>query len=81
MELFESWALSLIVFLPMVGALVALAIPKEREEAVKLWTLLVSGATLLLAVVVAAVSTSERPVVSSSRWIYPGSGQSAPTIT
>ena len=29
MELFESWALSLIVFLPMVGALVALAIPKE----------------------------------------------------
>lgn len=53
MELFESWALSLIVFLPIAGALVALAIPKEREEAVKLWALLVSGVTLLLAVIVA----------------------------
>ncbi len=52
MELFEEFALSLIVFLPLVGALVALAIPKEREEAVKRWALLVSGVTLLLAVVV-----------------------------
>ena len=52
MELFESWALSLIVFLPLAGALVALAIPKEREEAVKLWALAVSGVTLLLAVIV-----------------------------
>ena len=52
MELFESWALSLIVFLPLAGALVALAIPREREEAVKRWALLVSGATLLLAVAV-----------------------------
>ncbi len=54
MEWFESWALSLIVFLPIVGGLVALAIPKEREEAVKLWILFVSSLTLLLAVVVAA---------------------------
>ena len=53
MELFENWALTLIVFLPLVGALVALAIPKEREEAVKMWSLLVSGVTLLLAVAVA----------------------------
>ncbi len=52
MELFEDFALSLIVFLPLVGALVALAIPKEREEAVKRWALLVSVLTLLLAVIV-----------------------------
>ena len=52
MELFEDFALSLIVFLPLLGALVALAIPKEREEAVKRWALLVSGVTLLLAVIV-----------------------------
>jgi NADH-quinone oxidoreductase subunit M len=52
MELFESgWGLSLIVFLPLVGAIVALAIPKDNEDAVKQWSLLVAAATFLLSLV------------------------------
>ncbi len=52
MELFESgWGLSLIVFLPLVGAIVALAIPKDNEDAVKQWSLLVAAATFLLSVI------------------------------
>jgi NADH-quinone oxidoreductase subunit M len=52
MELFESgWGLTLIVFLPLVGAIVALAIPKDNEEAVKQWSLLVAAATFLLSLV------------------------------
>ena len=52
MELFESgWGLSLIVFLPLVGAIVALAIPKDNEDAVKQWSLLVAVATFLLSLV------------------------------
>ena len=55
MELFESgWGLTLIVFLPLVGALVNMAIPKTNETAVKQWSLFVAlvtfGLSLLLVV-------------------------------
>jgi NADH-quinone oxidoreductase subunit M len=54
MTWFENgWGLSLIIFLPILGALVATAIPKEREEAVKQWSLLVAVVTFLLSLVVA----------------------------
>ena len=36
MELFETWGLTIIVFLPLVGALVIGAIPRESEDALKI---------------------------------------------
>jgi len=49
MELFESgWGLTLIVFLPLVGALVNLAIPKANETAIKQWSLFVAVVTFAL---------------------------------
>ena len=51
MELFESgWGLTLIVFLPLVGALVNMAIPKANETAVKQWSLFVAVVTFALSV-------------------------------
>ena len=35
MELFDTWGLSLIVFLPLVGALLVVLLPKEQEESHK----------------------------------------------
>jgi len=54
MDWFENgWGLSLIVFLPVVGAAVTLAIPKAKESLIK-WTALVfSLVTLALAVLLA----------------------------
>jgi len=49
-----GWGLSLIVFLPIVGAAVLMAIPKTNESAVKRWGLLVAVATFALSVGVAA---------------------------
>ncbi|GIU91486.1 MAG: NADH-quinone oxidoreductase subunit M [Acidimicrobiia bacterium] len=47
--MFETgWGLSLIVFLPLVGGLVALAIPKDNEALLKRWSLLVALVTFLL---------------------------------
>jgi NADH-quinone oxidoreductase subunit M len=54
MDWFDNgWGLSLIVFLPLLGALVALAIPKARESTVKQWSLLIAVVTFLLSLVVA----------------------------
>ncbi len=51
---FESgWGLSLVVFLPMVGAFAVLAIPKAKEEAQKQTAFLFALASFLLSVVVA----------------------------
>ena len=51
MDLFESgWGLTLIVFLPLVGALVNMAIPKTKESAIKQWSLFVALATFALSV-------------------------------
>ncbi len=52
--MFESgWGLSLIIFLPIVGATVLMAIPKTNESAIKRWSLLVAVATFALSVGVA----------------------------
>lgn len=52
--MFDSgWGLSLIVFLPIVGAAILMAIPKANEEAVKRWALLVAVVTFALSVGVA----------------------------
>ena len=52
MDWFENgWGLSLIVFLPVIGALVVMAIPKANEQAQKLVALLFAGASFALAIV------------------------------
>lgn len=54
MDWFENgWGLSLIVFLPVIGALVVLAIPRAQEAALKWTALIFSVVTLALAVVMA----------------------------
>lgn len=51
MEWFDNgWGLTLIVFLPAVGAIVLAAIPKAKETAQKWWALLVSLAVFVLSV-------------------------------
>ena len=54
MDWFENgWGLSLIVFLPVIGAVTIMAMPKAKESLIK-WTALVfSVATLVVAVVLA----------------------------
>ena len=52
MDWFDSWALTLAVFLPLVGTAVVLAIPKEREETIKLAALLSSLLTLAVTVAI-----------------------------
>ena len=44
----DDLILTLITFVPLAGAIVAMAIPKEEEETHKWWALLVSLATLAL---------------------------------
>ena len=43
---FEAWALTLAVFLPLLGAIVMMAVPKEDEETHKLIALVTSLAAL-----------------------------------
>jgi NADH-quinone oxidoreductase subunit M len=52
MDWFDSWALTLAVFLPLVGTAVVLAIPKEREETIKLAALISSMLTLAVTVAI-----------------------------
>jgi NADH-quinone oxidoreductase subunit M len=52
MELFETWALTLIVFLPLAGALLLGVIPKDNEGALKAVSLLVTAAAFVLSLVV-----------------------------
>jgi NADH-quinone oxidoreductase subunit M len=54
MSSFENgWAITLIVFLPLVGAAAVLAIPKAQEEAQKWTALLFAGVSFVLSVIVA----------------------------
>ncbi|MDH5373573.1 MAG: NADH-quinone oxidoreductase subunit M [Acidimicrobiia bacterium] len=55
MEWFDTWGLSLIVFLPLVGALLVVLLPKEQEESHK-WISLITTAIVLILSVVAAAS-------------------------
>jgi NADH-quinone oxidoreductase subunit M len=43
---FDSWALTLVVFLPAVGAVITMLVPREQEETIKTVTLLTTLATL-----------------------------------
>ncbi len=52
MELFETWALTLIVFLPLAGALLLGFIPKEREGAIKAAGLLFTVLAFIASLVV-----------------------------
>ena len=54
MEWFDTWGLSLIVFLPLVGALLVVLLPKEQEESHKWISLITTGIVLILSVVAAA---------------------------
>jgi NADH-quinone oxidoreductase subunit M len=55
MEWFDTgWGLSLVVFLPAVGALAVLAIPKAQEELLKLTALAFAGASFLFSIVAIA---------------------------
>jgi NADH-quinone oxidoreductase subunit M len=76
MDWFENgWGLSLIVFLPVVGALVVLAIPKAKEEALKWVALIFALATFALAVVLAvrfdysAADTYQFGTPADTTWI------------
>jgi len=46
LDWFDSWALTLAVFLPTVGMVIVLAIPRAQEQAVKVVTLLTTLTTL-----------------------------------
>ena len=53
--MFENgWGLSLIVFLPLVGALLVVLLPREQEESHKWISLITSAVVLILSVVAAA---------------------------
>ena len=54
MDWFDSWAVTLAVFLPAVGMVVVLAIPKTEERALKLATLATTLATLGVGIVMLA---------------------------
>jgi NADH-quinone oxidoreductase subunit M len=49
---FDSWALSLIVFLPAVGAVITMLLPREQEDAIKSVALLSTLASLAVTVAV-----------------------------
>ncbi|MEX0667189.1 MAG: hypothetical protein WD313_02535, partial [Acidimicrobiia bacterium] len=53
MELLNEWGLTVVVFLPVLGALVMAAIPRSNENAIKRLGALVAVATFLLSVVLA----------------------------
>ncbi len=54
MEWFDNgWGLSLVVFLPLVGALALLAVPKDEEDTAKWVALLTASASLFFAIVAA----------------------------
>src|SRR5437667_41619 len=46
MNWFDSWALTLVVFIPAIGAAVTMLIPREREEEIKAVALVTTLATL-----------------------------------
>jgi NADH-quinone oxidoreductase subunit M len=54
METFDTWALSLVVFLPLVGALAITVVPKAQEAAVRAVALVASGGSLVVSIIVLA---------------------------
>ncbi|MGH2726762.1 MAG: complex I subunit 4 family protein, partial [Actinomycetota bacterium] len=54
METFDTWSLSLVVFLPLVGALLITVVPKAQEAAVRVLAVASSGAALVISIIVLA---------------------------
>src|SRR5881227_3688562 len=52
MDWFDSWALSLAAFIPIVGVAIVLAIPKAREELIKQVALATTAVTLAVGVII-----------------------------
>jgi NADH-quinone oxidoreductase subunit M len=52
MDWFDSWALSLATFIPIVGVAIVLAIPRAKEELIKQVTLLTTALTLAVGVII-----------------------------
>ncbi|MFY9588610.1 MAG: NADH-quinone oxidoreductase subunit M [Actinomycetota bacterium] len=70
----EEWALSLGVFLPFVGALVIVALPKAQESAMRWVAVVASGASLVISIIVAAgfdygAGTKKFQFVANKSWI------------
>jgi NADH-quinone oxidoreductase subunit M len=54
MDWFDSWGLTLAIFLPVVGMVVMLLVPRAQEQAVKGIALITTGATLAVTIAMAA---------------------------
>ncbi|MEQ8716596.1 MAG: NADH-quinone oxidoreductase subunit M [Acidimicrobiales bacterium] len=69
----DDWGLSLITFIPLVGAVLLMLIPKAEEQLIKAVALLASLATAVFAVILLAEfdfsDTSELQFVVDERWI------------
>ena len=52
MDWFDSWALSLAAFIPIVGMAAVLAIPRAKEELIKQVALLTTAVTLVVGVII-----------------------------
>jgi NADH-quinone oxidoreductase subunit M len=70
---FDGWVLSLVVFLPLVGAGVITALPRAKESAIKGSAVLFSGAALLFGLVALARfnfgATDRMQFEVNTRWI------------
>jgi NADH-quinone oxidoreductase subunit M len=73
MELLNEWGLSLVVFLPVLGAVLMAAIPRSNENAIKRLGVLVSAATFLVSLGLVAnfdfSRASEYQFEVSASWI------------
>jgi NADH-quinone oxidoreductase subunit M len=73
MDWFDSWGLTLAVFLPAVGMVIVLAIPRAQEQLIKVVTLLATLASLAVGVGLIARfdydKTSKLQFVVNKRWI------------
>ena len=70
---FDAWALSLVVFLPLVGAIVMMAIPKAEEELHKVVALAASLGALAVGIYVLATfdydASGQLQFVVDESWI------------
>ena len=78
---FDSWALSLAVFVPMVGVVAMMFIPRAQETALKATALLTTVATAAVGVTCSSLSTTARAGRCSSRSTRPGSRPSTAATT
>ena len=73
MNWFDSWALTLAVFLPIAGMLVVLAVPRAEEQLAKVVTLVTTGVTFGVTVAIAIGfdydATGKLQYVVDKRWI------------